>query len=185
MVLSLIRFVHSLFMSSSLKKILFAVVLVAAFGGYVLYQRSQNIPSASAIATNNTPGAGGSGTPPQTEPNNPTSGTQLGTTTTTAANSTETVSYKDGEYTGPVTNAFFGNVQVKAVIKNGKLTDVVVLEAPNDRAMTIKITNDSMPKLKEEAIVAQSAKIDIISGATQTSEAYRDSLAAALAQAKV
>ena len=41
-----------------------------------------------------------------------------------------------------------------------------------------------MPKLKAEAVQAQSSKVDIVSGATQTSEAFRETLAYALAQAK-
>ena len=93
--------------------------------------------------------------------------------------------YKDGTFTGKVADAYFGNLQVRAVISRGKLSDVKFLEYPNDQPQTLEISNRSMPKLKSEAISSQSAKVDIISGATQTCEAFNESLADALLQASV
>lgn len=93
--------------------------------------------------------------------------------------------FKDGEYTGPVVDAYYGNVQVKAVIQNGKLTDVVFLDYPQDRSTSVKINTGAMPMLKSEAIQAQSGQVDGVSGATQTSIAFRESLSAALTQAKI
>lgn len=92
--------------------------------------------------------------------------------------------YKDGQYTGPVTDAYYGLVQVKAIISGGKITDVQFLQYPNDRSTSQEINGQAMPYLTQEAISAQSANVDIISGATQTSEAFIQSLIAALAQAK-
>jgi uncharacterized protein with FMN-binding domain len=91
--------------------------------------------------------------------------------------------YKDGQYAGNVTNAFFGNVQVKAIIQGGKITDVQWLEYPNDRRTSQEINAQATPWLKTEAIQAQSAQVDIISGATLTSEAFIQSLGSALNQA--
>ena len=92
--------------------------------------------------------------------------------------------YKDGEYTGAVADAYFGNLQVKAVIRGGKLTDVQFLDFPKDRENSLQISNSSMPILKSEAIQAQSANVDIVSGATQTSVGFQQSLDSALSQAK-
>jgi len=92
--------------------------------------------------------------------------------------------YKDGEYAGPVTDAFYGQVQVKAVIQQGKIADVQFLQYPNDRRTSIRINNIAMPYLVSEAIQAQSAQVDIISGATLTSQAFAESLQSALATAK-
>jgi uncharacterized protein with FMN-binding domain len=92
--------------------------------------------------------------------------------------------YKDGEYAGPVTDAYFGMVQVKAVIQAGKIADVQFLQYPNDRRTSIRINNIAMPYLITEALQAQSAEVDIISGATLTSEAFAESLQSALATAK-
>jgi uncharacterized protein with FMN-binding domain len=92
--------------------------------------------------------------------------------------------FKDGSYTGPVADAFYGNVQVKAVIQNGALTDVQFLQSPSGTGTTLRINNSAMPQLTQEAIKAQSANVNIISGATQTSEAFQQSLTAALAMAQ-
>ena len=92
--------------------------------------------------------------------------------------------YKDGTYTGPVTDAFYGNIQVQAVIQGGKIVNVVFLQYPNDRSTSVMINQQAMPFLKQEAIQAQSAKVDIVSGATDSSQAFIQSLQQALSQAK-
>lgn len=92
--------------------------------------------------------------------------------------------YKDGAYTGPEIDAFYGLVRVKAVIQNGKITDVQFLEYPSDRRTSVRINTIAMPYLKTEAIQAQSARVNIISGATLTSEAFAQSLQSALNTAK-
>ena len=73
---------------------------------------------------------------------------------------------------------------MKAVIAGGKLTDVIFLQFPNDRQTSIDISNHSLPILKQEAITAQSAQVNSVSGATQTAEGFNISLASALALAK-
>lgn len=93
--------------------------------------------------------------------------------------------YRDGSYTGIVADAYYGNVQVKAIIQGGKLTDVLILDYPRDRQTSQYINNQAMPMLVSEAIVAQSANVDTISGASASSPAFRQSLASALAQAKI
>ena len=81
-------------------------------------------------------------------------------------------------------DAYFGNVQVAAVIAGGKLTDVNILDYPQDRSTSARINNAALPKLVQEAISSQSANVDIVSGATQTSQGFQQSLASALAKAK-
>ncbi len=92
--------------------------------------------------------------------------------------------YKDGQYTGPVVDAYYGNVQVKVTISGGKLVDVAFLDYPQDRSTSVQINTQAMPYLKQEAITAQSAQVDIIGGATETSGAFQKSLGGALAKAK-
>jgi uncharacterized protein with FMN-binding domain len=99
--------------------------------------------------------------------------------------STQTVdTIKDGSYAGSAEDAFYGTVQVKAVIQNGKITDIEFLQYPNDRSESVQINQNAIPTLKQEAIQKQSANVDIVSGATQTSDAFNQSLADALVQAK-
>lgn len=93
--------------------------------------------------------------------------------------------YNDGSYTGDSADAFYGYVQVKAIIKGGKLVDVQFLDWPQDRGHSIDINGYAKPGLVSEAIQAQSANVDIVSGATATSEAFIQSLDSALSQAKI
>ena len=92
--------------------------------------------------------------------------------------------FKDGTYTGNSVNVFFGNVQVSAVISGGKLSAVHFLQYPNTHSVAVFINQQAMPYLKSEAIQAQNANVNIISGATLTSEGFQASLASALSQAK-
>lgn len=91
--------------------------------------------------------------------------------------------YKDGTYTGSVADAFYGNVQVQAIISGGRLVDVKWLQYPNDRQTSIEINSQAMPLLTQEAIQAQSAQVDGVSGASATSPAFIQSLGSALQQA--
>ena len=92
--------------------------------------------------------------------------------------------YTDGSYTGDAADALYGTIQVKAVISGGKLTDVVFLQYPNDRRTSVQINQQAMPRLKQEAISAQSANVNGVSGATDSSQAFIQSLGSALSQAK-
>jgi len=92
--------------------------------------------------------------------------------------------YKDGAYTGSAADALYGYIQVKATVKDGKLTDVEFLQYPNDRRNSVEINSQAMPMLKQQAIQIQSAKVDGVSGATDTSQAFIQSLGDALQQAK-
>ncbi len=92
--------------------------------------------------------------------------------------------YKDGTFTGSVADAFYGNIQVQAVVSGGRLTDVVFLQYPNDNPTSQYVNSQALPYLKQEALQAQSANVDLISGASASSQAFQQSLADALAQAK-
>ncbi|MHB8651834.1 MAG: FMN-binding protein [Minisyncoccota bacterium] len=92
--------------------------------------------------------------------------------------------YNDGTYTGDAADAYYGNVQIEATIKGGRLTNVRFLQHPNNRGTSIEINSQAMPYLKQEAIAAQSARVNVVSGATFTSEAFQSSLTNALTQAR-
>jgi uncharacterized protein with FMN-binding domain len=92
--------------------------------------------------------------------------------------------YTDGTYIGSPADAYYGIVQVSVSVQDGKITAVNFLQYPNDRRTSQYINSQAMPILKSETIQAQSANVDIVSGATDTSMAFQQSLASALAQAK-
>ena len=74
-------------------------------------------------------------------------------------------------------------MQVRIVITNGHITDVQAVQLPTDRAESAYISQQAGPWLRTEALQAQSANIDIIGGATYTSQSYQQSLESALQQA--
>ena len=91
--------------------------------------------------------------------------------------------FADGTYTGPVADAYYGLIQIQASIQGGRLTALKILKYPNDRRTSISINRQALPMLRDEAIGAQSANVDIISGATLTSRAFIQSLGGALKKA--
>ncbi len=92
--------------------------------------------------------------------------------------------FKDGEYTGDPVEILWGIVQVKAVVQNGRIADVQFLQVPFDRPRSVEISDLAKPALKSEAIQAQSANVDLVTSATETSYGFRRTLASALAKAK-
>jgi uncharacterized protein with FMN-binding domain len=146
-----------------MKKIALAGFVVFTFIIYSLHQRgdgsSQTVVQSNAASTKNNSSS---------------------TTSTAAASSTM---YKDGTYTGTAADAYYGYIQVQAVVKGGKLIDVVFLQHPSDQQTSQEINSQAMPMLKEQALQVQSAHVDGVSGATDTTQAFIESLTAALASA--
>lgn len=85
---------------------------------------------------------------------------------------------------GPVVDTRYGPVQVELVVADGRISDVVALQLPTGRRSG-QISQAAEPILHDEALQAQSASIDLVSGATYTSDAYAQSLQAAINQAGI
>ena len=180
-----------------MKKFLFSLSLVVISAFYALFASQNSIsilpPVAAPVATKDNP--------PTLVLNAPTSsasasgGTPVPTTPVAAPTPTPTPTpapapkpvgqYVDGTYTGNPADAYYGNVQVQAIIQGGKITDVQFLQYPNTHSTSVYINSQAMPYLKQEAIQAQNANVNIVSGATDTSMAFQQSLASALSQAKL
>lgn len=114
------------------------------------------------------------------------SSSQVATSPKVVASSTAAKSagkYKDGTYTGPSVDATYGSVQVQVTVSGGKITDVQFLSHPGGRGESVSINNMAMPILTQEAISAQSANVQAVSGATFTSGAFVQSLQSALTKA--
>jgi len=86
-------------------------------------------------------------------------------------------------YTGPVAQTRWGPVQVKISVQGGKLTKVMILQHPSGNSRDAQINDYALPVLINESMKAQSANIDMVSGATVTSGGYVQSLQAALDEA--
>jgi uncharacterized protein with FMN-binding domain len=78
----------------------------------------------------------------------------------------------------------FGVVQVRLTLTNGKITAATAIQFPEDDSHSAQISQFSIPTLSQEVLSKQSASIDAVSGATYTSEAYAQSVQAALDAAK-
>ncbi len=140
--------------------------MILTFVAYIFVHQNDN----KVVAPTTTPVS----TPPESIP----------TTTPVTTPVTTGTGLKDGTYTGSTEDAFYGFIQVQAVIQQGKITDVKFLQFPNDRSTSIEINTQAMPLLKQEAIRAQSSNVSIVSGATDSSMAFVQSLKTALTQAQ-
>ncbi|MGC0333146.1 uncharacterized protein with FMN-binding domain [Streptomyces sp. SAI-170] len=87
-----------------------------------------------------------------------------------------------GTVTGAVAATQYGPVQVRITLAGGRITRAEAVQAPSGGRST-EINGSAVPQLNQEAVAAQSARIDAVSGATYTSEGYRKSLQSALDQA--
>jgi uncharacterized protein with FMN-binding domain len=88
-----------------------------------------------------------------------------------------------GTVTGDAATTQYGVVQVRLTVADGKITKAEAVQAPKGGTSDQK-TALAVPKLNQEAVAAQSARIDAVSGATYTSTGYRKSLQSALDKMK-
>jgi uncharacterized protein with FMN-binding domain len=138
-----------------------------------------------AAGANPQPGASApaGGNPKTTATNQPgaTKTTAPGTKPTT--NAPRRTTMKDGTFNGNPIYVDYGNVELSIVVSGGKITDVKVLDSPSDHSRSVQINKSALPKLRAEALAAQSADIDTVSGATYTSSGYKLSLQSAIDRA--
>lgn len=101
-----------------------------------------------------------------------------------AAASTTTASTAgvSGTATGDAVFVRYGNVQLTVTVKDGVITDIAEEQMPDQDGRSMMISQQAGPMLKTQALKAQSANINGISGATYTSVGYQKSLQSALDQ---
>ena len=135
-------------------------------------------PASTADSSGTTSGsasdaAGGSGsTSGDTSGDAPSSGADTGDQSAASAT-----------VTGDAEDTQWGQVQVELTISDGKITDVEVPVYPDGNGRDQEINSYALPQLISETISAQSASIDMVSGATVTSDGYLRSLQSALDKA--
>jgi uncharacterized protein with FMN-binding domain len=146
-----------------MKRLIVSVVVVVAFTVYAIFSRGDST-APTAITTDVVA---------------PTSSSGSIQITSSASSS----GYADGTYTGSKADAMYGTVQVQVVIQGGRITDVQFLSRPSGREESDQINSYAAPILVQETIAAQSADVQVVSGATLTSRAFMQSLQSALDQA--
>jgi len=88
-------------------------------------------------------------------------------------------------YTGDSVSTRYGDVQVQITVTNGKITDSTVTQVPWSNGRDQEINSYAVPILNQEAVARQNANIDMVSGATYTSQGYLGSLQSAIDQANL
>ncbi len=160
--------------SRAIQKFFLSAFVVLSFAAYAIQQHLTVSDSQSLAAAD----------PPNTQPSQVVAEAFQPTATSPIPSSTPDGLYKNGTFTGPKVDVYYGLVQVKAIIQNGRISDVQFLEFPNDRRTSQLINSQAMPWLQQEAIQSQSAHVNIITGATLTSEGFIMSLQSALQTAQ-
>ena len=132
-------------------------------------------PAASSSGTGtNSSSSGSSGS------GSSSSGSSGSGSTGSSSGSTSTKSY-----TGSVAETRWGPVEVKITVTGKKITAVDVLQYPDGNQRDAEINSYALPTLVKETIAAQGAQIDMVSGATVTSDGYLQSLQSALDEAGI
>jgi uncharacterized protein with FMN-binding domain len=147
------------------------IVTFIGLGALATFKTSPGLPAKSSSAlrvTGDVPAAA----PPSTGPG---AGTAP-TTPTTHASAVRTI---DGD---PFDNPY-GTVQVRVTLRGNRITEVTPLQMPVDRRYSAELSQQAAPLLLQEALQAQSAQIDILGGASYTSQSYAQSLQSALDKA--
>ena len=160
----------------TIRKVLLSAFVVISFAAYAAYERLIGASPASAASAGDSSSAsssdaGGFSTSAQ-------SGKSVAAPPGSSAASAS--AYKDGTFQGQAIDAYYGLVQVQVSIQGGSIQSVQFLQYPNDRRTSVQINSIAMPYLQQEAVQAQSANVNIISGATLTSEGFQMSLQSAL-----
>ena len=120
------------------------------------------------------------------------SGSSSGTGSTSSGSGSDSGSTgASGQSTGSQTFAGdavmtrYGAVQVQITVSGGKITAADVLQVPWQDRHDQMINSQAVPVYNSEAVQAQSADIDVVSGATVTWEGYTQSLQSAIDAAHI
>ncbi|MEU0532433.1 FMN-binding protein [Amycolatopsis tolypomycina] len=161
-----------------MKKTIFVVALSIA--GFIAVWRFEPGPvqNTSAIAQAPPPAVTAPSTsaaPPTTAPEAPATSSAPPTSSTSDTPATRDTANETVTTQGSAESSRYGTVQVQVTFTGSRIAVITLLQAPDSgRSLT------ALPKLQEEAIKAQSADIDTVTGATETSESYKTSLQAAI-----
>lgn len=124
---------------------------------------------------------------PGTSMPNPSTSASTGASVATTTAPTSTVppapapSSQCGTVDGPSVQTKWGPVQVEAsVAPDGTICVADAIVTPSDRSKSVRINDNAVPVLDQRAVEAQSTAFQGVSGATITSNAYKQSLQAIL-----
>ena len=99
--------------------------------------------------------------------------------------STDTTTSAAQTYTGSSVDTRWGPVQVRIAVADGQITSATAVVYPQNNHRDVEINAEAVPVLEQETVTSQSADIDMVSGATVTSDGYIQSLQSAIDQARL
>lgn len=88
----------------------------------------------------------------------------------------------DGTATGPLILTMYGPVQIRVTVAAGTITEIAEIKLPFEHEHSRWIRANLVPQLRQRVLTAQSADVDVVSGATYTGQGYLTSLQGALDQ---
>jgi len=77
----------------------------------------------------------------------------------------------------------YGDIQVAITVANGKITNISIPQESATDPRSQFINSQAVPILTQEVLAAQNLNVDVVSGATFTSDAFGQSMQSALTQA--
>jgi uncharacterized protein with FMN-binding domain len=165
-------------------------VVVLLFGYHTSTNSATPASASSGVAAAPSSSASGPAAPSGSDtgsaaPPDPSSEPTTGASSSPSASASETGGSTSAAktYTGDVAQTRWGPVQVEITVKRGTITAVDVLQHPAGNSRDAEINDYALPILVQDTLTAQSATIDMVSGATVTSGGYVESLQSALDQA--
>jgi uncharacterized protein with FMN-binding domain len=137
------------------------------------------VATVPAAVSTTTPGSSPSAAAPSPSTVSPSTGSPTTPSSpSSAAASTKSAAAKT--VTGDSIDTRWGPVQVKITVSNGKITSATAVVYPQNNPRDQEINATAIPTLQQESVGQSTAKIDMVSGATYTSEGYLKSLQSAL-----
>jgi uncharacterized protein with FMN-binding domain len=175
-----------------MRRITFAIVSTISAVVLLFSYKTSRGPEVVEAASTNTGGAQAGIVQPPAKPNPPQSTPPAGADPNTGQNQqnqgqnqqnqgqNQQNQPQDVTVNGKAVQTEQGPVQVQVKIAGGRIVDIAALQKPSGDQRHDEISAFSIPKLRDQALAAQSAQIDGVSGATATSGGYRQSLQSAL-----
>lgn len=155
-----------------MKRALFALVLTVV--GLVMLLNYETPTPSLALPPSATGASSAAGTPTVAAP--PESGTPPASGAPPAEPAVRTL-------VGQTIETEQGPVQVQITLDGTTITAVTVLQYPNGGGRDTEVNSFALPQLVSQALALQSADVQMVSGATYTSEGFIASMQSALDQA--
>lgn len=157
-----------------MRRVVFALFgTIAGLVGLLSFKTHAVSVAAPSVATGTTnPGTGASG---------PSSSAAAGPSSSSTGSSSSSAATKT--VTGASVDTRWGPVQVKITVSGGKITNATAVVYPQNNSRDQEINAVAIPTLQQESVGRNNANIDMVSGATYTSQGFIGSLQDALNQA--